>query len=121
MKPYRLENGHIIGSLFCAQISICETERNLYGAQKWHASEAFDIGTKTRANYSRLIRSETLIPHQLDQRRILSRINSRTTVTHGSQCDENITLGPTYNEFGYNEHPIITNRFLCINTIDCNV
>ena len=31
------------------------------------------------------------------------------------------TLGPTYNEFGYNKHPAITSRFLCIKIIDCHV
>ena len=33
----------------------------------------------------------------------------------------NVTLGSVYNEFGYNEHPAITSRFLCIKIIDCNV
>ena len=32
-----------------------------------------------------------------------------------------ITLGPAYNEFGYNEHPAITSRFLCTILIDSNV
>ena len=31
------------------------------------------------------------------------------------------TLGPAYNEFGSNEHPIVTSRYLCIKIIDCNV
>ena len=31
------------------------------------------------------------------------------------------TLGPAYNEFGHNEHPAETSRFLCINIIDCSV
>ena len=31
------------------------------------------------------------------------------------------TLGPTYNEFGYCEHPATTSRFLCIKIIDSNV
>ena len=31
------------------------------------------------------------------------------------------TLGPAYNEFSYNEHPAITNRFHCIKIVDCNV
>ena len=31
------------------------------------------------------------------------------------------TLDPAYNEFGYNEHPVIVSRFLCIKLIDCNV
>ena len=31
------------------------------------------------------------------------------------------TLGLAYKEFGYNEHPAITSRFLCIEIIDCNV
>ena len=31
------------------------------------------------------------------------------------------TLGPAYNEFSYNEHPIIASRFLYIKLIDCNV
>ena len=35
----------------------------------------------------------------------------------GDQC----TLGPANNEFGYNEHPAITSRFLCIKVIDCSV
>ena len=30
-------------------------------------------------------------------------------------------LGPTYNEFGYNEHSATRSRFLCIKVIDCNV
>ena len=30
-------------------------------------------------------------------------------------------LGPAYNEFGYNEHPAITSRFLSIKIIDRNV
>ena len=30
------------------------------------------------------------------------------------------TLGPAYNEFGYNEHSAITNRFLCTILIDSN-
>ena len=34
---------------------------------------------------------------------------------------EQNTLGPVYNEFGYNEHPAVTSRFLCINIINCNV
>ena len=29
-----------------------------------------------------------------------------------------VTLGPTYNEFRYNEHSTITTRFLCIKNID---
>ena len=32
-----------------------------------------------------------------------------------------ITLGPVYNEFGYNEHPAITSRFLFIILIHSNV
>ena len=32
----------------------------------------------------------------------------------------NITLGPCYNEFGYKEHPTITNRLPCFKMIDCN-
>ena len=40
-----------------------------------------------------------------------------STVTY----TETITLGPAYNEFGYNEHLAITNRFLCMNVIYCNV
>ena len=32
-----------------------------------------------------------------------------------------ITLGSTYKEFSYNEHPALTSRFLCIKIIDCNV
>ena len=31
------------------------------------------------------------------------------------------TLGLTYNEFGYNEYPVIANRFLYIKLIDCSV
>ena len=30
-------------------------------------------------------------------------------------------LGIAYNEFGYNEHPAITSRILCIKITDCNV
>ena len=30
------------------------------------------------------------------------------------------TLGPAYNEFGYNEQTPVTSRFLCIKIIDCN-
>ena len=32
-----------------------------------------------------------------------------------------LTLGPTYNEFGYKEHLATTSRFLYIKKIDCNV
>ena len=31
------------------------------------------------------------------------------------------TLGPAYNEFGYNEHPAISSRFLCSIIIGSNV
>ena len=31
------------------------------------------------------------------------------------------TLGPAYNEFGYNEHLAVTSRFLSIKIIDYNV
>ena len=31
------------------------------------------------------------------------------------------TLGPAYNEFSYNEHPLTTSSFLCIRLIDSNV
>ena len=31
------------------------------------------------------------------------------------------TLGPAYNEFGYNEQPSVMSRFLWIKLIDCNV
>ena len=31
------------------------------------------------------------------------------------------TLGPVYNEHGYNEHPTVTSRFLCIKIIDRSV
>ena len=31
------------------------------------------------------------------------------------------TLGPTYNELGYNNHPVTRSRFLCIKIIWCNV
>ena len=31
------------------------------------------------------------------------------------------TLGPSYNQFCYGEHPAITNIFLCIKIIDCKV
>ena len=31
------------------------------------------------------------------------------------------TMGPAYNEFGYNEHLVVEIRFLCIKLIDCNV
>ena len=34
---------------------------------------------------------------------------------------QHVTLGSAHNEFGYNEHPAITNRFLYIKIIDCNV
>ena len=30
-------------------------------------------------------------------------------------------LGHAYNQFGYNEHPATTSRFLCVKIIDCNV
>ena len=36
-----------------------------------------------------------------------------------ARLEGNDTLAPAYNEFGYNEQPAITSRFLCI--IDCNV
>ena len=42
-----------------------------------------------------------------------------TVVSHSAQVS--ITLGPAYNEFGYNEHPVSTSKFLCIKIIDCNV
>ena len=32
-----------------------------------------------------------------------------------------ITLGPAYNEFGYNEHWAVMNRSLCLQTIASNV
>ena len=32
-----------------------------------------------------------------------------------------VTLGPAYNELGYNEHPAVASRFLCTKIIDCNV
>ena len=32
-----------------------------------------------------------------------------------------ITLGPAYNEFGYNKHLTTMSRFLCIKIIDCSV
>ena len=35
-----------------------------------------------------------------------------TLLSHLAQVS--ITLGPAYNEFGYNEHPVLTNTFLCI-------
>ena len=31
------------------------------------------------------------------------------------------TLGPTYNEFVYNQHPVTRSRFLCIKIIECDV
>ena len=38
------------------------------------------------------------------------------------QIDKNVkyifTLGPAYNEFGYNEHPAIMTRYFCIKIID---
>ena len=34
---------------------------------------------------------------------------------------DTIALDPTYVEFGYNEHPATTSRFLCIKIIDYNV
>ena len=43
---------------------------------------------------------------------------------HGPQFtkyNHPITLGPAYNEFGYNEHPPTTSRFLCIKIIGNNV
>ena len=42
---------------------------------------------------------------------------SRLTVV----LDTAITLDPAYNEFGYNEHPAVMNRYLCIKIIDCNI
>ena len=39
----------------------------------------------------------------------------------GVLCSVQDTLGPAYNEFGYNEHQATKNRFLCISIIDCNV
>ena len=39
---------------------------------------------------------------------------AHTDTVHG-------TLGPAYNEFGYNEHPVIATKFLCIELIDYNV
>ena len=31
------------------------------------------------------------------------------------------TLGPSYNEFGYKEHPVITRESLCVKIIDSKV
>ena len=31
------------------------------------------------------------------------------------------TLGPSYNEFGYNEHPAVTRESLCVKIIDSKV
>ena len=31
-----------------------------------------------------------------------------------------ITLGSSYNEFGYNEHPAIMSRSFCVKIVDCN-
>ena len=28
-----------------------------------------------------------------------------------------VTMGPTYNEFGYNKHPATQSRFLCIKAL----
>ena len=39
---------------------------------------------------------------------------SHTATGHG-------TMGPAYNEFGYNDQPSVTSRFLCVKFIDCNV
>ena len=37
------------------------------------------------------------------------------------QCDTWVcTLGPAYNEFGYNDHQATKNRFLCMQIIDGN-
>ena len=36
-------------------------------------------------------------------------------------CNSATTLSPAYNEFGYNVHPAVTSKFLCIKIIDCNV
>ena len=44
-------------------------------------------------------------------------MNDWTTMIFNTQ----ITLGPAYNEFGYNEHWAVMNRFFCIKIIDGNV
>ena len=36
------------------------------------------------------------------------------------QCEYIITLGPNYNEFGYNDHPAVRSGFLSIKIIDSN-
>ena len=35
-------------------------------------------------------------------------------------CFVSYTLSPAYKEFGYNEHSLITSRFLCIKITGCN-
>ena len=41
------------------------------------------------------------------------------SLARGREIDT--TLDPAYNEFGYNEYPAITSRFLWIKIIDCDV
>ena len=50
------------------------------------------------------------------QTRVKTLPSRRTTYAGGNDN----TLGPAYNEFGCNEYPAITNRFLCTILIDSN-
>ena len=43
------------------------------------------------------------------------------TVRVNSEFKCRDTLGPAYNEFGYNEHRLTANKFLCIKIIDSSV
>ena len=57
--------------------------------------------------------------NEADNRRIFTESSPEF---HTARNDtETITLGPAYNELGYNEDPAVTSRFLCIKIIDCHV
>ena len=60
-----------------------------------------------------------------DSVKIIDEIRMTITCKHlarrWTRLEGNDTLAPAYNEFGYNEQPAITSRFLCIKIIDCNV
>ena len=57
--------------------------------------------------------------NEADNRRIFT---ESSLEFHTARNDtETITLGPAYNELGYNEDPAVTSRFLCIKIIDCHV
>ena len=94
MRPGQVKLcSHLTSAFTCAS----NFKNGSYGSKRWRSYLTFAFDGK-------------------DQRKVQTQMLSVNKV-----LAEYCTLGPAYNEFGYNQHPAVASRCLCIKVIDCNV